>query len=158
MSKEKKKFKDTVVGKFITERVPGVLDAIDDVFPPAKLLTALVGKSLSPEDQIKFNTLLLDYEQNERRDYLADTSNARQREIEVAKAGGNDHLMYVAGYTALISFLGMISAVIFVPGNVSHNPLFHQLMGIIEGVALTVFTYYFGSSKGSADKSKMLKQ
>jgi hypothetical protein len=49
----------------------------------------------------------------------------------------------------------MVYAVIWVP-SVWKNPLFHQLMGIIEGVALTLFTFYFGSSKGSADKTKLM--
>lgn len=61
-SKEKKKFKETKLFKFLEEKVPGVLDVVDDYFPPAKILTALVKpeESLSLEDAHEFKKLLLD--------------------------------------------------------------------------------------------------
>ncbi|MEQ8581210.1 MAG: hypothetical protein RIC30_09385 [Marinoscillum sp.] len=86
---------------------------------------------------------------------LADVANARNREIEIAKSGKSDAMMYVAGSVALGTFLLMVISIIFVEGTAA-NPMVHQLMGIIEGVALTIFQYYFGSSKGSSDKTKIL--
>lgn len=162
MSKDKKKFRDTTVGKFLTENAPDVLatisDTVDDYFPPVKIITTLLkGTALPPEKQAELEKALLTYEETERKDFLADTADARQRQVEFLKAGGNDHLMYVAGYTALAAFGVMIYAVIWKPEAIKDSALFHQLMGIIEGVALTIFTFYFGSSKGSADKTKMLK-
>lgn len=67
MSKEKKKFKETAVGKFLSEKAPGVvkqiLDVADDFFPPAKFLTALIGgANLSPEDKAKADALMMEYE------------------------------------------------------------------------------------------------
>jgi hypothetical protein len=155
--KEKKKFKDTKLGQFLKEKVPGVLDVVDDYFPPAKILTALIGKGLPPEDQIAFDKLLQEHEKEMYALEIQDRDSARNREIELAKTGRNDHMMYVSGYTALVSFCVMIYAVIWKSESVSHNPLFHQLMGIIEGVSLTIFAYYFGSSKSSADKTRLMK-
>lgn len=86
---------------------------------------------------------------------LEDVANARNREIEIAKSGKSDAMMYVAGSVALGTFLLMVISIIFVKGTAA-NPMVHQLMGIIEGVALTIFQYYFGSSKGSSDKTKIL--
>jgi hypothetical protein len=148
----KKPFKDTKLGKFLKEKVPGVLDVVDDYFPPAKVLTALVGKNLPPEDQIEFERLLLDHEREIYALEVQDRDSARNREIEIAKSGKADHLMYSAGYTALITFMVMVYAVIWKPDGMEHSPLFHQLMGIIEGVALTVFGYYFGTSKRAEEK------
>jgi hypothetical protein len=152
MSKERKKLKDTALGKFLSEKVPGVLDVVDDYFPPAKILTALVGKNLPPEDQIEFDKLLRDHEREMYALEIEDRDSARNREIEMAKTGKQDHLMYSAGYTALGTFIIMVYAVIWKPDGMEHSPLFHQLMGIIEGVALTVFGYYFGTSKRAEEK------
>jgi hypothetical protein len=155
MSREKKKFKETALGKFITDKVPGVLDVVDDYFPPAKILTALVGKNLPPEDQIEFDKLIRDHEREMYALEIEDRDSARSREVELAKTGRNDHLMYAAGYTALGTFIAMVYAVIWKPSGVEHSPIFHQLMGIIEGVALTVFGYYFGTSKRAEEKRKV---
>lgn len=153
---EKKPFKDTKLGKFLKEKVPGVLDVVDDYFPPAKILTALVGKeSLPPEDQSEFVKLLQDHEREMYALEIEDRDSARNREVEIAKTGKHDHLMYAAGYTALGTFVVMVYAVIWKPDGMEHSPLFHQLMGIIEGVALTVFGYYFGTSKRAEEKKKI---
>lgn len=153
--KEKKKFRDTGLGKFLSEKVPGVLDVVDDFFPPAKILTALVGKNLPPEDQIEFEKLLKEHEREMYALEVEDRGSARNREIEMAKTGKQDHLMYAAGYTALGTFIAMVYAVIFKPAGIEHSSLFHQLMGIIEGIALTVFGYYFGTSKRAEEKKKV---
>lgn len=63
---EKKKFKDTKVGKFLSEKAPNVLlkvlDVADDYFPPAKILTSLLeGAGLKPEDVEEANKLIHEY-------------------------------------------------------------------------------------------------
>lgn len=152
MESRKKPFRDSKLGKFLSEKVPGVLDVVDDYFPPAKILSALVGKNLPPEDQIEFERLLKDHEREMYSLEVQDRESARNREVEIAKSGKSDHLMYSAGYTALLTFIAMVYAVIWKPAGVEHSPIFHQLMGIIEGVALTVFGYYFGTSKRAEEK------
>lgn len=86
---------------------------------------------------------------------INDRSNARNREIEMAKTGKQDWLMYVTGIVALGAFSLMVYAVIFID-EIQENTMFHQLMGIIEGVVLTIFAYYFGTSKSSNDKTRYL--
>lgn len=85
-----------------------------------------------------------------------DRASARNREIEIAKTGRTDWMMYLTGFIGLCAFVFMAVCIIFVP-SVQENLLAHQLLGVIEGVALSVFGYYFGSSKGSSDKTKLLK-
>lgn len=162
MSKERKKFKDTKLGQFVTEKLPNVAKVIGDVLPDKGILGIVKNiidndSSIPDEQKLEFHKLCQEHEKEMLELEVQDRNSARNREIEIAKAGGNDHLMYVAGYVALTAFLGMICAVIFLPENITHNSLFHQLMGIIEGVALTVFSYYFGTSKSSADKTKIMK-
>ena len=65
MSKPKKKFKDTKVGKFLTEKVPSILGIVGDVLPDAGVLgvvKSLIEKEdpavLPPEDKEKAMKLL----------------------------------------------------------------------------------------------------
>lgn len=149
----KKKFKDTKIGHFLKEKGSGILDIADDFFPPLEILSNLIGgdTKLTPEEkQIAQQMLLEEY-----RLEIADRDSARMREVELSKSGNKDILQKAAGVTALGSFILMIVAVIWRMEG-SESPLFHQLMGIIEGVALSVFGYYFGTSKSSSDKTKLL--
>lgn len=53
----KKPFKETAVGKFLTQNAPGVLELVGDVFPPAKLISKLVEKEIpqmEPEQASEF--------------------------------------------------------------------------------------------------------
>lgn len=154
----KKPFKETKVGAFLNNALPGIADVLPDkgILGIAK---NLIDKSTVSDEEKK--EMLAEIQSFEKEMYeleIKDRDSARSREVEIIKAGGNDHLMYVSGYVALGAFLVMVFAVIFLPESVSHNALFHQLMGIIEGVALTVFGYYFGTSKGSHDKTPFLKK
>tara|TARA_R100000734_G_C3318148_1_gene112010 strand:- start:3681 stop:4136 length:456 start_codon:yes stop_codon:yes gene_type:complete len=63
MSKPKKKFKDTKVGKFLTDKVPSILGVVGDVLPDAGVLGVVKGlidnePSLTPEDKEKAMKLL----------------------------------------------------------------------------------------------------
>lgn len=53
MKKEKKKFKDTAVGKFLKDKAPKILDVVDDFIPPLKVVTELIKKDdkLSEKDK-----------------------------------------------------------------------------------------------------------
>jgi len=62
----------------------------------------------------------------------------------------------IVGASVIALMLVCVLAVIFVPA-VAENKMMIHLLGIIEGALLTVVNYYFGSSKGSSDKNKMLK-
>lgn len=162
----KKEFKDTKIGKILNKAKDIGLDvapivakatsgnisgAISDTISLLKGESTQESQELLDELTIKKKEIELDFY----RVMVQDLDSARNREIEIAKTGRTDWLMYASGVTALSTFILMVVAVIFVK-EVKENSLFHQLMGIIEGVALTVFSYYFGTSKSSADKTKMI--
>lgn len=142
----KKPFKETKVGKLV-EKVAGV--AVD-VLPDKGILgiakNIIESATVSEEEKEEMRKELHEYEIEVYKLEVSDRDSARNREIEIAKAGGHDHLMYAAGYTALIDFTLMVVAVIFFPEQLKENPMAHQLMGIVEGVALLVFGYYFGAT------------
>lgn len=159
MDKPKRKFRDTPFGKFFCEKIPGIAGLVGDLLPDKGVLGIVknaIAKTpnLSPEVRLQLEQMCMDFEKEIFALEVQDRSSARNREIEIARTGRTDHLMYVAGYAALASFLSMVATVIF--ASVNHieieNALFHQLMGIIEAVAFTVFGYYFGASKSSKTK------
>ena len=161
---DRKKFKDTKIGIFLKEKAPHILDKFADFIPDKGLLGIVKNaidldpdvKNLSPVDTKELNKLFLDFELEVYRIDQADRANARAREIEYVKAGKKDWMQLATGATALLSFILMVVSVIVFPEKYAENPLFHQLMGVIEGVSMTLFAYYFGSSKGSKDKTKII--
>jgi hypothetical protein len=143
----KKKFKDTKLGKFLGKIAPNILDVAGDLLPDAGVLGMvknLIQKddSISPADK----ALALDQVKSMYELEIKDRESARNREVEVKKAGGQDLMMLATGLTGLFSFIFVIYAVVYEPA-VMDNDLFVHLMGMIEGVVISnIFAYYYGTS------------
>ena len=137
----KKPFKETKVGKFLLEKVPGL---VGDVLPDNGVL-GIVKNLIDTDDSMD------DHQKAELKKELyqlevADRDSARNREAEIKKAGGQDWMMFVTGIVGLLSFMFMIYAVVYIP-SVLQNDLFVHLMGMIEGVVISnIFAYYYGTS------------
>lgn len=158
MSKEKKPFKETKLGKFLTDKVPGVLDVVDDYFPPAKVLTALVGKSLPPEDQLEFERLLKDHEKEMYALEVHDRDSARTREIEITKSLGHiDYITYFLCVAGMIIFSFIVWHLVKESMPNENRELLYHTIGIIEGIIISIYSYYFGSSAGSRVKDMRAK-
>jgi hypothetical protein len=86
---------------------------------------------------------------------LLDVQNARQREIELAKSGNSNFTFYALGWIVTLSFFGAIVMIIFKPINIGSEmrDTLNMLLGYLAGNYNTVIAYFFGTSKGSADKS-----
>lgn len=148
---EKKKFKDTKLGKFLSDKVPGVLDVVDDYFPPAKILTALIGKeSLPPEDQLEFEKLLAEHEKEIYALDVQDRDSARHREIEITKTVGHaDKMQIFVGVAIILAFFTSLILIGFKEIPARNEHIMINALGILEGGILSVITYYYGSSMGS---------
>lgn len=137
----KKPFKETAVGKFLLNKVPGL---VGDILPDKGVL-GIVKNLIDGDDSMpaeEKETLKRELYEME----IADRDSARRREVEVKKAGGQDWMMFVTGIVGLLSFVFMIYAVVYIP-SVSENDLFVHLMGMIEGVVISnIFAYYYGTS------------
>ena len=137
----KKPFKETAVGKFLLNKLPGV---VTDILPDKGVLGIVknlidTDESIPAEEKESLKRELYEME-------IADRDSARRREVEVKKAGGQDWMMFVTGLTGLASFVFTIYAVVYVP-SVTDNDLFVHLMGMIEGVVISnIFAYYYGTS------------
>lgn len=149
MSKEKKKFKETAIGKFISEKVPGVLDVVDDYFPPAKILTALVGKNLPPEDQIEFDKLLRDHEREMYALEIDDRKDARSMQEEALKQQDSFSKRFIYYFSIFWSWFSAayLAGITFVEIPKENIRVVDTVLGFILGTAIAaMFSFFYGSS------------
>ena len=142
---DKKKFKDTKLGGWLSTNAPKVLDVVGDLLPDQGALGVVKNliqndPDLEPSQKAEFARMAFELES-------ADRASARQREVEVVKATGKiDWMMVITGIVGLLSFMFTIYAVVYIE-SVKENELFTHLMGMIEGVVIgNIFAYYFGAS------------
>lgn len=163
-------FKDTKFGKFLDKAkdvisgdvasiglkvaTGNISGAIGDTIAMLKGEDSPEASALLQEFKLKMKEFEIELLQIE----AADRDSARKREVEIAKAGGQDIMMMVAGGVALFAFLLVLITVLFIDIPEKNEKLVYHVLGITEGVAISVFTYYFGSSKGSADKQKKIEK
>lgn len=82
---------------------------------------------------------------------VKDRETARIRESEVVKATGRfDYMMWLLA----ASGIGMLIYCLYqlVNSEIANKELFTHFIGIVEGVVVSIYSYYFGSSLGSRIK------
>lgn len=155
---EKKKIKDTKLGKFLIKKAPTVAQAVGDLLPDAgvtgiiKRAIDFMPEPLSAEDNRELEKLLHDQELEFYKLEVLDRDSAREREAQMMKYGSKDWLFNLTGIVGLSSFVAIVAAIIFLP-KVQNESMFNHLIGMVEGVALTIFAYYFGTSAKRGDKN-----
>lgn len=132
--------------KEVIEAVGGVLDGVitnKEELAKAKLEAE---KEINKHLEVVQANLLKEQELQ-----IQDRGTARIRENEFVKATGHiDYLMWVlaiSGMAILIYCLYQIAN-----KELANKELFIHFLGIIEGVVVSMYSYYFGSSAGSRIK------
>ncbi len=148
----KNKFKDTVVGKFINEKAPHILNIIGDVLPDKGTLGIVKNiisndPDLTPEEKQEIHARLVDFYKLE----VEDRNSAREREVNIIEKGGTDWMMNATGIIGLGSFLILIFAIVFITVPESNSELLIHTTGIVEGIVLSIVGYYFGSVAKNRD-------
>ena len=86
---------------------------------------------------------------------LADVQSARSRQVEHEKAtGSSDVNLYVLAWVVVAGFFIVMVLNMLTP--MSDNPALNLLIGALIGGFTMVLSYFFGSSKSSAEKSKTI--
>ena len=147
---DKKKFKDTGVGKFLMGKLPELASAALTGGPLEALRTIIDSDaSIGPQEKERLHNELIEAYRAE----VEDRDSARSREVEIAKAGKNDWLFNLTGIVGLGAFGVIIWAILALDIPETNKELFYHLIGIVEGVSLSIFGYYFGTSmKDNKDK------
>jgi len=135
----KKPFKETKVGKLLgkaTGLLPdeGLLGVVKNLIDNDEELT--------PEEREEVKKWVVEAYNAE----VADRDSARNREVEVAKTGKVDWLFNITGLVGLGAFGVIVWAILALDIPESNRELFYHLIGIVEGVTLSIFGYYFGTS------------
>ena len=107
--------------------------------------------------KVEIEVMRVDLE--ETKAHLADVSNARQRQIDhEARTGNTDYNLYILAWTIIAGFFGLIGAMIFVALPEGSNDIIYMLFGTLSAGFGSVMQYFFGSSKGSSDKTKIMSK
>jgi len=141
----KKPFKETKVGKLLfgaKELLPenGVLGVLKNLID--------TDQELTPEEREEAHRWLIEAYKAE----VSDRDSARNREVELAKAGKHDWLFNLTGIVGLSAFGVIIWAIIALEIPEENKELFYHLIGIIEGIALSIYGFYFGTSMKDSEK------
>jgi hypothetical protein len=153
--KDKKKFNETKVGKFLANNVPEALEALDGI--PAvgaiKSVLKLVGVNLPQEKQEEFNAALAEYEKEMFALEVQDRDSARNRETEFVKATGQiDRFMFVLGMYVLLAFGFCMYVTVYVELPEAAREMFIEIRATTRDMLIGIGTYYWGSSAGSRIK------
>lgn len=145
--KQRKKFKDTKLGQFLRVKAPKVLDVVGDALPDEGVLGIvknLIENSteLREEDKQMLNNVLREMQEVE----VRDRESARQREVDIAKLGKTDFMFLMTGAIGLAVFCFIVYAIVYLQVPDDNKEIWIHLIGISEGVVLSIFGYYFGSS------------
>jgi hypothetical protein len=144
MNKPRKKFKETAVGKFILKKLPSFIGGIlpnDGILGVVKNLIDNE-PDMTPEQRNELHNELIELYKIE----VDDRESARKRETEIAKTGRFDLMFNLTGIIGLGSFAFIIYAIVYLTIPESNKEVWIHLIGICEGIVLSIFGYFFGSA------------
>tara|TARA_E500000318_G_C3465377_1_gene174336 strand:+ start:116 stop:568 length:453 start_codon:yes stop_codon:yes gene_type:complete len=143
----KKKFKETKLGKLIGNIAPNILGVAGDLLPDAGVL-GMVKNLIDKDDKIKPEDKQLIHSQIKELYELevADRDSARKREVEIAKTGKTDYMHIITGLIGLGCFCFMIYAIVYLQIPESNKEVWINLIGIVQGIVLSIFGFYYGSA------------
>ena len=144
---DKKPFRETKLGKFLLGSKSSMGEAIGDLLPDSGLLGVVkklidTAPDLTTEEKEQAHRHLVDMYDIE----VRDRESARRREVNLRKFG-TDWMFNATGIVGLLSFAFLVYTVVTTQVPESNKEIFIHLLGIVEGVALSIFGYYFGSAK-----------
>jgi len=141
-------------GATIGAMVASLFDA--DPNDPNDIALKMAG---NPEAALKLRELELNNKTELEKIYLMDIQSARQREVDVTKATGQMNMpMYVLAGIIVAGFFGLILVLMKYTVPEGSREVAFMLFGSLSTSFGAVVTYFFGSSKGSADKNAALQK
>jgi len=154
MNTEKKPFKETGLGKILLGVLPSVVKGASKVLPDSGVLGVIknlidTDPDMSEEEKAAAHDQLVELYRLE----VADRDSARKREAAIVASGGRDWMMTLTGIVGLAAFGFLVYTVVTTEVPETNKEIFIHMIGIVEGVALSIFGYYFGSAVKKDDKN-----
>ena len=143
---DKKPFNKTKLGKFLKETAPSILDIVGNVLPDKGILGIVKNLidqdgDMSDDDKSEAHRQLVELYELE----VMDRDSARDREVNLRKYG-TDWMFNATGIVGLLAFAFLVYTVVTTNVPEGNKEIFIHMIGIVEGVALSIFGYYFGSA------------
>jgi hypothetical protein len=154
MSAEKKPFKETGLGKILLNVLPGFVKGASKALPDSGVLGVIKNlinndPDMTDEEKAQAHNQLVELYRLE----VEDRDSARKREAAIKSTGGKDWMMSLTGIIGLGAFAFLVYTVVTTQVPESNKEIFIHMIGIVEGVALSIFGYYFGSAVKKEDKN-----
>ncbi len=114
------------------------------------------------KSEMQFQLDMQKLSNEERQMILGDINNARQREVQMMNSENatrlNRNLMPIMALGTIILVLALFFVLVFTPSVIQSDSkeIVMYILGVLSAVLTQVYSYYFGSSAGSADKAKTL--
>ena len=134
-----------------------VVDLAREVTGRSDPVDALAAVKADPAVALQFRTAVMEHEREFDAMYLADRQSARNRDVEYVRAGRNN---WRADILALLAVAGLVTCVWFVardsslPERAVNAIMF--VAGVLAAAVRDVYSFEFGSSRGSREKDAML--
>lgn len=147
----------------------GVLGFVKSLFSGGKLLDGaknLIDEVVTSKEEkmqltIKLEEMLKTHEQEIMNAEIADRNSARNREVEVVKAGSKNWTQNILAYVGVGGFFAILGYLLSKGlGNMNAEESFiiGNLTGMAGAIAKDIYGYYFGSSKGEHETQKWVKE
>ena len=154
MSEKKKPFKETGLGKILLGVLPSVVKGASKVLPDSGVLGVIknlidTDPDMSEEEKAAAHDQLVELYKLE----VQDRDSARKREAAIVASGGRDWMMTLTGVIGLAAFGFLVYTVVTTKVPETNKEIFIHMIGIVEGVALSILGYYFGSASKKDDKN-----
>ena len=118
----------------------GSIRDVDKNFVPKNLIDS--DDSIPAEDKEMLHLRIKELYELE----VADRDSARKREVEISKTKKFDLMFNLTGLTGLGAFLFIVYAIVYLDIPESNKEVWIHLIGICEGIVLSIFGYFFGSA------------
>ena len=142
-----KKLKDTKIGKILKNKAPKILEIAGNLLPEKGILGVVKNlidsePDLSSEDKAQLHKEILEAYKLE----VEDRDSARKREVEISKVRKFDFMFTLTGLVGLGTFIFLVYAIVYIKIPEHNEKTFYTLIGLVEGITLSLFGYFYGSS------------
>ncbi len=154
-------FLKNLFGKGASSLVNSVGSVLDNVITTKEEKLKLENELRKAEMQYKIDLKKLNIE--EKKVFLDDKASARNRETAIQTSPGSTKLgknisSYLAIITTLLTFV-LFYILVFERDSIPSDSkdIILYILGVLSAIITQIFSYYFGSSMGSADKNDMIR-
>lgn len=154
-----KPFKETAVGKIILEKIPDAAAVIGDVLPDhgvIGIVKNIIDKAVvTPEEKAEILKGVNEFELQYLQEASKDRADARAREVQLHNTIG----VWVQNFAAIagiLAFLGLLFILTRTKVEIINKDILNILLGSLATIVINIYSYWFGSSAGSARKDQII--